>query len=301
MAQFFDSYYPYLDQINSGLYSQAVDGGLQLLREAKRFAPKEYEGTPKGTPFYLLGIAAFLSHDFQTATFLFDAAVSEDLKNQPTKQDTPALLFMQLNDKDQNQAALPIVKNVSSKIEAAIADYNGRGGSQHLTFSEVRQHFLSRVLAAGQPHLRTLTTTFISFFFEWDYRSRMIELSEAGSREPFFMHLFKGCLLFESLLKENPKKRPSELTLGPILKSELFTDLHIPASLTISSPSFETIVQSLQPGQPMDEAVACTGKTRNTLGHNLAWMAASLDESKYSLLLENIAASCLHAVSCLYK
>ena len=68
-----------------------------------------------------MGIAAFLSHDFQTATFLFDAAASEDLKyNRPHKKDTPALLTLQLDVANENQAALKIVKAVAAKIEAAI-------------------------------------------------------------------------------------------------------------------------------------------------------------------------------------
>jgi hypothetical protein len=32
----------------------------------------------------------------------------------------------------------------------------------------------------------------------------MIDLGDAGSNEPFLTHLLRGCLLFESLLKENP-------------------------------------------------------------------------------------------------
>jgi hypothetical protein len=167
MAQFFETYCPYLVQLQSGLYSQAVEDGVKLLSETKRFAPREYENTSKGTPFYLLGIAAFLSHDFQTATFLFDAAVSEDLKHQTDiTKDTPALLTMQLNDTNEDQAALQIVKAVAAKIEAAIGSYNGRPGSQNLTFNDVRQHFLSHVLKTREPRLRTLTTTFISFFLD---------------------------------------------------------------------------------------------------------------------------------------
>jgi hypothetical protein len=299
MAEFFETYHPYFTQLQHGLYSQAVDDGLRLLSEIKRLAPNEYEQMPKGTPFYWLGIAAFLSHDFQTATFLFDAAVSEDLKHNPNKKDTPALLTMQLNAENPNQAALQIVEVVVSKIKAAVSSYNGRGGSQSLTLTDVRRNFLSR--ATVLPRLRTLTTTFISFFFEWDYRAGLIELSEAGSREPFFTHLFRGCLLFESLLKENPRKQLAHgrNTLGQVL-NDLLSELGITA-LSISESDFDAMVQSLTLSQPIDQAIQCTGKTRNTLGHNLAWMAASLDAAKYNLLAENIAVSCLHAISCLYN
>lgn len=267
----------------------------------KRFAENAYKNTPKGTPFYLLGIAAFQSHDFQTATFLFDAAVSEDLQHHPDPGNAPALLTMQLDEKNPNQRALPIVQAVVSKIETTIARYNGRTGSRSLTTGEVRKYFLTYLLSASKPaHLRSLTTTFVSFFFEWDYRTKLIQLSESGSREPFFTHLFRGCLLFESLLKENKKKSPSKQTLQPILK-ELAADLGIPVPFNITATSFETIVRSLAPTQPIEDAIRSTVRTRNTLGHNLAWTATSLDATRYDLLAENIAVSCLHAISCLYR
>jgi hypothetical protein len=304
MAEFFDAYTPYFDLVLSGRHPQAVESGLTFLIHTKRFAPSQYDNTPKGTPFFLLGIAAYLSHDFQTATFFFDAAVSEDLKHNPTRRDAPALLTMQLKEPAPDQvirhAASPIVAAVIDKIEATLIDYNGRAGHRILTLDDIRRHFLTHVLAAQQPHLRTLTTTFISFFFEWGYKSQLIEVSEAGSREPFFTHLFRGCLLFESLLKENPIKRPIKKTLGPVLQ-ELLTELQISAPLTISSPSFESILSSLTASQSISDAIVSTGKTRNTLGHNLAWVAASMDATRYNLLTGNIAASCLHAISCLYR
>jgi hypothetical protein len=302
MTHFFETCRPYMIQLQSRFFSQAVDEGIEFLRQTKQFARSAYETTPKGTPFYLLAIAAFHSHDFQTATFLFDAALSEDLTHSPENTNTPALLTMRLDDQDEKQAAFDIVKVVVRQIEAAISSYNARRGNQTLTIGDVRNHFLGRVLlAVDNPHLRTLTTAFISYFFEWDYRVRLIELSETGSREPFFMHLFRGCLLFESLLKENPKKSPTQKTLGRILNSELYAELNIPAALTISSPRFDTIVRSLSACQPMDAAIQCTGKARNTLGHNLAWEVVSLGAAEYNLLAENIAVSCLHAISCLYR
>jgi hypothetical protein len=157
------------------------------------------------------------------------------------------------------------------------------------------------MIISGNPWSRSLITTFISFFFEWDYRARLIEISEAGSREAFFTHLFRGCLLFESLLKENTRKPSCKPTLGPIIR-DLAADLGIPRkAASISCNSLEMVLQSLTSNQPIDDAIQCTGKTRNTLGHNLVWIATSLDANKYNLLAENIAVSCLHAISCLYR
>jgi hypothetical protein len=232
---------------------------------------------------------------------LFDAAVSEDLEHYPTDPGKPALLFMQLNVEDENHAAWPIVKNIVAKLEAAIDDYNGRDDSQTLTIDDVRQHFLRHVLEQNRTPLRTLTTTFVSFLLEWDFRSRLIDVSKAGSREPFYMHLFKGCLLFESLLKANPKKEVCKTAkLSTLVNQKLLKCLSI-KKIETSSPSFDTIVQSLESSQPLKSAIQCTVKTRNMLAHNLVWVAESLNALSYDLLAKNISVSCLHAIACLYR
>jgi hypothetical protein len=61
-------------------YSAALDQGINLLATCKQIDADAYRRIHKGTPFYWLGTAAFLVHDYQTATFLFDAAVSEDIE-----------------------------------------------------------------------------------------------------------------------------------------------------------------------------------------------------------------------------
>ena len=142
-------------------------------------APKY--ATHKGTPFYFMGIAAFASHDYQTATFFFDAAVAEDVHHYPGDNNKPALVFMRL-DKTKETAAQQIVQIVAAKLDAALKDYARRQGSKSLTLNNVRDHFLNHL---KQPHMRTLTTTFISFLAEWDYRLQMIDLAPDVSREPF--------------------------------------------------------------------------------------------------------------------
>jgi hypothetical protein len=70
---------------------------------------------------------------------------------------------------------------------------------------------------------------------EWDYRSTLIELRPGdGTAEPFFIHLFKGCVLFESLLKANPKDipPPTRHTLDRVLQY-LHSHLSTPANIDI--------------------------------------------------------------------
>jgi hypothetical protein len=161
--------------------------------------------------------------------------------------------------------------------------------------------FLSHFLQLGQPHLRTLTTTFISYFFEWEYRSRLIDVREAGSREPFFAHLFRGCLLFETVLKENPKICASnQRTLGSAL-THLRNELRLPDRITTANNSFDSIASSVTQADPMDQVIQHTAQIRNTLGHSLGWPAPLLSGETYNLLSRNIAISCLHAIASLYK
>jgi hypothetical protein len=301
---FFDQCAPYLEHIQFNRFAVAVDAGLEFLKQVRNFSPKEYQDNPKGTPFFWLGVAAYLSHDFQTAAFLFDAAVSEDLKFNPARDDAPALLTMQLKpptSTNTKHIAEPIVNIVIAKLQHEIRDYSSRSGNVVLSIDDLRESFLSHFLRSSRSHLRTLTTTFISYFFEWDYRSKLIEVQEAGSREPFFRHLFRGCLLFESILKENPRKNASnETTLNKTLKF-LHSELGIPNRIKTGSNSFDSIASSIKNSDPINLVIEHTAQIRNTLGHSLGWPAPSLNEASYNLLSRNIAISCLHAIACLYK
>lgn len=302
MKTFFDEFKPYLAQMNSGYFTLAIDGGLEFLREFKRSYPREYDDSPKGTPLYFMAIAAFLSRDYQTATFLFDAAVSEDLKHHPGKPDQPALLFMQLDNRKQGQAAIDIVNIALRKLEEMILDYNEREGSRYLTLADVRDNFLKHCIECQERYLRTVATTFVSFLLEWDYRLQMIDLSTTASHEPFFMHLFKGCLLFESLLKMNPGQRVCKRdTLGELLGNACVLKRLRIEKIDNSSDTLDQIVGSVVPRQTVQVAVGCSLQTRNRLAHNLGLAVPSLDQQRYDLLGKNIFSSCLHAISLLYR
>jgi len=83
----------------------------------------------------------------------------------------------------------------------------------------------------------------------------------------------KGCVLFESLLKANPKNAPTQQTLGQVLR-HLATDLGLTSAPSIGNTDFPTVV-SLVAGANYDIATAIefTGRVRNTVGHNLGWNA----------------------------
>jgi len=175
----------------------ALNRGVTFLRECRRLDPQAYERQHKGIPLYWLGIAAFLAHDFQTAVFLFDAAVSEDIRigANPAASDSPALKFIYIRGDPPEQAARELVQKTESLVTSAISLYNKRLGATGdvLSVEEIRTIFLQRVVCSPERGLRTLATTLLSFFLEADHRSQLASLGlDGGTSEPFFTHLFKG-------------------------------------------------------------------------------------------------------------
>src|SRR4029077_10986630 len=112
----------------------------------------------KGTPFYIMGYAAFASHDYSAASLFFDAAVEEDLTNYPHRPDSPALLFMQLNPDGNPTLAQQIIAKVNEDLTALIRDYNGRANAQPLTLNDLRVFFLRPIIHSQHRQQRALVT-----------------------------------------------------------------------------------------------------------------------------------------------
>lgn len=301
--RFFEEQIPYGQLMQSRRFGDAGDEAIRLLSSVRAMSRSSYQRSHKGTPFYFLGICAFACHDYPTAAFFFDAAMDEDVKNQPDNLNTPAQLFFRLDTNNDKQAGLEIVRRAASTLESLIWRYNRFPGSKTSSLIDLRQRFLAYAFDSNvDPSARRLVASLISFVLEFEHKFTMLELTESSTYEPFFTHLFRGCLLFESLLKENPTKTPKGNTLRPVirdLKQELGLDRDIVTKVT----RFENVValvKGRERNRPIEDAIEITCKTRNTLGHNTAWNARSLKSGTYLRLGEAIAGSILHAISSLY-
>lgn len=308
-ADHFFGSFGYVRELLKGDFSAALDQGISLLLKCQSLDHGAYVAIHKGTPFYWLGTAAFLLHDHQTATFFYDAAVSEDLRAgaDPVMNPTPALHFIQIDGAQPNQAARNLVRMAQARVEDVINEYNSMPGRStsvpELTIHDLREFFLRPAVSPGLERWRSLATTFISFLLEWDYRSTLLDLrADVGTSEPFFIHLFKGCVLFESLLKTNPNHQvPAGVrSLGQVL--QLFHSLlGIPHNISIGNTDFPTILHDLgNADNRIQTAIEFAGRIRNTVGHNLGW-GVNLDKNQYSRLVRMVATSCLHAIACLYR
>lgn len=289
----------------------ALGQGLDLLNRCRALDEDAYKEIHKGGAFYWLGIASFLLHEYEMATFFFDAAVSEDMRWGDGIK-TPAMLFMQLDDENPEQAAKQLTKDAHNRINRWVTDYNSLSGasSTPMSIQILRERLFIPSLDPKHSAWRSIATTFISFSLEWDNRNTLLDIRiEPGTFEPFYIHLFKGCLLFESLLKENPS--PDQWRLAKGIGNNLGQVLNY-YSTALGSRSKEKLGEKISgdlqkiltdletADNSIFTAIKLTARLRNTVGHNLGW-EDGLTKIEYQKLFMMVASSCIHVIACLYK
>ena len=284
----------------------ALAQGLDLLNTCRSLDENAYKEIHKGGAFYWLGIASFLVYEYEMAAFFFDSSVSEDLRwgDDPILNPSAAMRFMRIDGNHPHQAARSLVEVTQKGIERWIDVYNGRpDNSTKITTQILRERLFIPSIDPKHKNWRSLTSAFISFCLEWDYRNLLFDVQiNPGTFEPYYLHLFKGCLLFESLLKENPtRKLPQEQnTLGKVL-TYLHKSLGIKPNLDFKDKQFSNVLDELdKSSESIEQSILLTGMTRNTLGHNLGW-ETGLTKNQYQRLFQMISSSCIHVISRLYE
>lgn len=296
--------YP-LTLLREGNVAQAQALLIEILRKCRSLAPQDYPNIHKGSPFYWLAISAFLLHDYQTAGFFLDATISEDLQwgAEAEKAPTPAMSFAMLEGGTLNPSAQKIVQAVEAKAQVCLEFYKSLNGKPvwlpDLALPRLRMRFLRPALSKDKPSWRRLAIALITFFSEWDFRSTLFDLYPVGGAAgPFYLHLLKGCVLFESLARENPKKKPTGEGLEAILQ-ELGAELGI-TGLPKRGGSFNQILYDLaQAENKIETALLITSRLRGVSGIDLQ-DAPPLSRGQYQRLFEMTAAACLYIIACLY-
>lgn len=199
----FFNQFKYRHDLFAGNPATALAQGLDLLNRCHSIDEAAFARIHKGSAYYWLGMAAWLVHDHELATFFFDSSITEDIRAGHNSVDnlSPSIRFMLLDITSREQAAFELVKANLARMEELIANYNARtgrpAGATPLTITDVQERFLRKSFVKGGENLRASATTLISFCMEWDLRNMLFDIRPIqGTTEPFFMHLFKGCLLF---------------------------------------------------------------------------------------------------------
>ena len=294
--------FPFPFFIQYGLPQLAISEINRVLHECINIDHEAYIKYHKGNPYYWLGFSYFVLQDYQSACFFMDAAVREDLNREPVNYPSPATYFIELDSNPETQAGRDLVKFAEKIVIDQIAHYNQLFNTQY-TISDIRDNFLKRATKPQSPTLQSLATAFISFTLEFNKRNmELVLVDNPNSKEPLLLHLFKGCVLLESLLKTNPLMplAKDNLTLGPILQL-LHTQLGIINDINTRSPSLQDVINQLKDfDKSLDMSFEITAKTRNTVGHSLAW-EINMDIDQYKKLYDIIFICCLHVIFTLYN
>lgn len=187
----------------------------QILLQITRVDPTRYSRMHKGTPFYLMGWLAYEMKDYEKGVFYMDAALSEDVHNIPSGwMSLPAAAFIFLDDSNLDAAAREITIEIRQEVDSQL-DRFSKQARTIVDTGALTNRFLKP--NASEHSYRSIMTALLTFLMEGKDRRAQLQLrsSHGGSLEPFITHLFKGGLIFESLLKK--KYNASGITLGKYL------------------------------------------------------------------------------------
>ena len=254
---------------------------------------EKYEKIHKGTPYYFISIASYVSGDFERALFFMDAAVDEDRRiHGDLWRQAPSGLFFTLETEHEDQAGIDIVRQIRDILETEAAEIFA-DGCPYLSHEQLLQRLVFPAVE-GQGEVRSAVTALFTFILELSSRLQDLELtpSHVGSREPLFLHLFKGALVFETLLRvsgpglEITRERAGA-TLGQLLKDErIFSQIGYekppigPGGDTLED-AIRTYRADCEAALPYQErAIRTTWAFRNRMGHSLVWMDP-LDRNEY--------------------
>lgn len=268
----------------------------RVLDQVRRVAPNRFPGMHKGTPYYVMGWLAYKIRDFERCAFYMDAALAEDIKNNPNWDKTPAAAFMFLDPTHPDAAAQEIVGEARAEVDAQVSRYSLSVGSPFST--QVMIDRFVRPHANVAPH-RSIVTAMLTFMLEAKDRLMQIDIRSigGGTLEPFLTHLFKGGLIYESILKGlYLGTLGGSATLGNYLsngtvRNDIGIAIHNPLYDQHPKPrTFPDLIAALPSwaaAPVLERAVAITYTTRNTSGHDLAW-PATLDRATYAKIHEGI-------------
>lgn len=295
--------------IEYGLPKYAIESIFKTFNELKEIDSQVFHEFHKGNPYYYLGISYFMVQDYASAVYFINAAAKEDLELKPeANYKSPAIWFIELDSKPEKQAGRFIVSQAEKEMKKLLESYekiiiNSSVNIKILTLPLLRAKLLSKAVNKEKQEYQTIATTLISYVLEYNNRIETLRILDSlESIEPFVFHLFKGCVLLESIIRENPNKNEkftSDDTLGDLIQ-KVYEELEIPHNISFKAKNLQEIINSL-PNQELalKDTFSISGRVRNKTGHSLEWKI-KINETQYKKLYQAIGIACLHCVNLLY-
>jgi hypothetical protein len=200
-------------------------------------------------------------------------------------------------------AAGRVVRHTRQLVEEHLSRFNSTSGANPVSVDGFITQFVERLVmdnTSGTPvprPQRTIATALYTFIAEFEERYKELKLrsKNGGSAELPLNYLFKGGLIFESILKTcYPAHRNA--TMRNVFSDPSFGK-DFPGKICTSAKQISDIL-ALARARPNARATAfdVTSQLRNTTGHNLIWDDAFADPENFRLLCEQQVGAVLHLV-----
>ena len=251
----------------------------------------------KGTPYYFLSWLSFDISNYERANYYMSLALSEDQKNFPKNWfTTPGTNALLLNI-EQSGPLSRVVRELKVKLQNEIVRFNLDTKSSLAIDNVVKNLLVDLAAKKNSKNTSSILTTLYTFIYESDDMRQMIKLgNSSGSLEALLSHLFKGGLIFESLLKHlylDQKAKPNKryTTLSDILKmKQVKRDFKIKGRMNISAESEEELLGT-DNNNSLKFSFETTGKIRNFTGHDLSREYKLNNVDSYDQLFKHIVNS----------
>ena len=261
-----------------------------LMQMLKSEDPAKFSLMHKGTPYYFLAWTAFEIRNFSKAVFYMDLALGEDIRKSTTPGKTQADAAREaLNNPGGNLwkfvpegPAARVIQQLKQLITRELQNYKSRT-SEEIKLDEFVGKFVIKNIVQDVKN-RSLISSLYSYMTEADdlYETLKIRSQNLSSIEPLLNSLFKGGLIFESLLKvvadqkawtvsttgRGSGRKPS--TLGEFSRCNDFLTLFGLASgdFVTSAPDLQTTLSNAN-DDTLKTSFSTTAQLRNTAGHDL--------------------------------
>lgn len=151
---------------------------------------------------------------------------------------------------------------------------------------------------AKNKSARSIITASYSFILEFSERYEMLNLrsKEGGALEPILTHLFKGGLIFESLLKAIYIGDDND-TIESFNNDTQFKSDFNNYTINTTATSLKEIINSINNKNDYQTAFDTTARLRNTTGHNLSWDDIFNDPENYKKLYQQVINAILYIVA----
>ncbi len=271
-----------------------------LLDILKKIDEKKFYEMHKGTPYFYLCWLAFDLNNFEKALFYMDCAIGEDIRAVGDEWvNSPMAKFLTFeligNPADRTVKRLRII------IEKLFGEYNAKLNDD-LVLENFSKKFVIDSIKNDNLN-RSIITGLYSFIVEKNELEVLINLRSIpkGTIEPWLIHLFKGGLLFESIVKlKFPKKDCGDgiITLGDLRYNSAFIKKYFSSDKSqfkTSANDLNNIIAEIN-SYNIKSIFSTTSKVRNVCGHNIISSDVFDNIENYNRLYEQIIYSILHFI-----